>query len=555
MTLKYKIYSIILVALLVVGCGSVMKQVGQLTANLLTSKTSDLSVVSISAGFVRNMYSADVKTFEVEYLGENWREGANLVSVSFLKRDGVGMYTIDGKVFIDGTEIPHTANGFYGKWIDKNDISPKTIRIETVSGQVAEFSITPPPLIEIVSVNGKKSGMEIDLNSDLRLKMKSPQHDKNTEFSVSLVTKVMGINSFIESGIFKYKDDITLPAEIWKNPITPVPATSGANWLKVERFDTNLKVIKGVGASQIIGASIDVVPVSIKGEVETAFTGVVKDNGINIEETIAIKNGEMKVKMNKPNAFYGRPMSSGKTFALASFTVRATKLKQSKTDSSSSTLGGVKTTTTTTSTRTFPTLPDAFWDSYIDGLYVDLEKVLKSQYNIKLIPVENVLRAPSYQKLEAVTDENTIVEVEKSYKGTKNLIPTSFSSIVGNISSTFASDRVDAHLIRELGVDGLISVTIDLAMPWNTFTLSPVMSIQISGAPNGYKAGPTIFHQGTISGTGMPLDEAKMNAATMMDILPEVTRQKELMEALRQSFKMMEKKENELGYDAIWALK
>ncbi|MDC2889672.1 hypothetical protein [Psychrosphaera algicola] len=92
-------------------------------------------------------------------------------------------------------------------------------------------------------------------------------------------------------------------------------------------------------------------------------------------------------------------------------------------------------------------------------------------------------------------------------------------------------------------------------MPWNTFTLSPVMSIQISGAPNGYKAGPTIFHQGTISGTGMPLDEAKMNAATMMDILPEVTRQKELMEALRQSFKMMEKKENELGYDAIWALK
>ena len=549
----------VLFSLMFLSCGSVMKMTGKLAGSLLTQKTDDLSRTSVNVMFIRNMYPKAVNTAEVEYLGGDWHEGGNMVSVNFLKREGMGMYSIDGKVFIDGEEVPHFANGFYGKWIDKNDLSAKKIRIETSSGQVAEFIVTPAPPIEIVSVNGKKEGAEVNLKSDLTLQLKSPGATKDTEFSVALITNIMSIRAFMETGIFKYKNNITIPAAMWRNPVTQIAPVKGDNWLRVERFNLNIKPVKGVGASQIVGASIDCVPVKVTGELKETWVGTIANEGIRVSENLKTENGNMKIEISKPNAFLGRSMSSAKKFALVSFTVRATKLQQSRTKTSSSTTHGVyfdtKITTTTTTTHTFPELPDAYWDNLVNSLYSDFERVLKRNYDIVLIPVEQVKRAPSYKDLEAIQDNVSVVEVEKSYKGTKNLIPTTLSAIIDNVSSTFASDRIDSRLIRELGVDGIIAVTIDLEMPWEGFSLSPRMSLRISGPPNGYKAGPTIYQQGLISGNGLKLDKAKMNATHIMEILPNVIRQKELMQALDLGMKKLAEKEKEADYDLIWSFK
>ncbi len=544
-----------LISILLLGCGAVMKQVGNLAGSLLTGTTNDLNEAAVSVYFMRNVYPKATNDVAAEYFEESWQDGGNMVYVSLLNRDGVGMLKVDGQVIIDGEVVPHVKNGFYGKWLDPNDVSPKKVVIKTSTGQEVSFTVAPPPPIKIKSINGMRENAVIDITQPLDLELKAENQRPGEEISIALLGDIMGLHTFLEYGTFKYGDRLHLPAAMWKNALTPYVPTSGANWLRVERFNVTPTNVKGVGATQIIGQALDCVPVSVQGELEETWVGTVDGQTINISETLEKDDGFMQVKFNKPNAYYGRPMSSGKKFAVASFTVRATKLQQQRTSSSSSTIGNVTTTTTTTTTRTFPTLPDAYWENLVNKLYADFERVLKNNYSIELIPIEDVLRAPSYKALQPIEDKVSLVEVEKSYKGTKNLIPTTLSEILDDISTTFAWDRKDARLIRDLGVDGLIAVTIDLEMPWESFSLTPRMSIRISGPPNGYKAGPTIYLQGLVHGSGLPLDEAKMDADYVMDILPNVIRTNELMNALDLGFKKISKEEKSKSYDAIWSLK
>ncbi len=563
MTQKRVVSQIVLLIFMVflLGCGSVMKMTGKIAARLMTQKTADLSNGAVTVMFIRNMYPPETKTVDFDYIDPStWHDGANLVAIYTMKRKGIGMYSIDGKVTIDGEEATYFGNGAYGKWLDDDDLSPKTIRIETTAGKVYEFTVEPVPPIELVSVNGKKEDIEVDLRKPLSLEMRSPETTPNTEFSVALISNVMGVRTFLENGVFRYQDKITIPAVMWRNPMTPIAPVQGQNYLKVERFKINPRVVPGVGATQVVGVSYDWVPVTVTGKLEKTFVGTLDDQGLKFKKTIETPQGKIKVELTKPNAFWGRPLNSGKKFAVVSFVVRATKLRQTKTKQKTSEFyaGNYKITqtTTTTTTRTFPKLPDAYWENLVNSLYQDFEQRLTDVFNdITLVPIEKVLSAPSYKDLYPIKNQVSIVEVEKSYRGTKSLIPTNLSDMLKDISSTYASDRIDARLIRELGVDGIIAVTLDLEMPWEKFTLTPRMSIRIYGPPNGYKAGPTIYVQGTISGEGVPLEQAKMDADYMMDILPKVIRKKDLMNALEEGLIELSKREKQADYEKLWSLK
>ncbi len=524
---------------------------GSLVGSLMTKSTDNLGNAAIQVYFMRNVYPKATNVVEVDYFSETWQENGNMVFVSLLNREGMGFLTVDGTVSIDGTVVPHIKNGFYGKWVDKGDLSPKKVIIKTKTGQTAEFTVTAPDPIKIKSVNGKLDGAEVNVNSDLVLELESKGATKDTEFKVSMINDIMGISAFTDLGIFKYKNKITIPAAMWENSGSGMSPRDGENWLKVERFNVIPANVQGVGASQVLGMYIDCVPVTVTGEIDENVFGGSTNYGLQINEDLGEAEGNMHVNVTKPTAFLGRPMNSGKKFAMASFTVRATKLQQSRTSTSRS--GNI--ITTTTETKTFPKLPDAYWENLVNSLYADFERVLNNNYNMELIPIKDVLRAPSYNRLEPITDNVSVVEVEKSYKGTKNLIPTTLSAIVDNISTTFASDRIDAKLINELGVDGLISATLDLEMDWESAALSPRLSIRISGAPNGYIAGPTIYVQGVINGKGTDWDEARMEAEYVMEALPNTIRQKDLMKALDAALKKISAAEKDKGYNSLWSLK
>ncbi len=549
--INLKVLAIVSISLILLSCSTMMKMTGSLVGSLMTKSTDNLNNAAIQVYFMRNVYPKATNVVEVDYFSETWQENGNMVFVSLLNREGMGFLTVDGTVSIDGELVPHVKNGFYGKWIDKDDFSPKRVVIQTKTGQKAEFTVAPPEPIKIISVNGKSNRAEINVEKELVLELESPNTNKNTEIKIGMINNVMGILAFTDMGIFKYNNKLTIPAAMWENTGSNMAPRYGDNWLKIERFNVMPTNIKGVGASQVIGISLDCVPVNVTGEIDENIFGTSSNYGLQINEDLGEDEGSMHINVTKPTAFLGRPMKSGKKFAMASFTVRATKLQQSRTSESRS--GNM--IITTTETRSFPKLPDAYWENLVNNLYADFEQVLNNNYDMQLIPMEDVLKAPSYSRLEPITDNVSIVEVEKSYKGTKNLIPTTLSAIVDNISTTFASDRIDSKLIDELDVDGLISATLDLEMDWETAALSPRLSIRISGAPNGYIAGPTIYIQGVINGRGVDWDEARMEADYVMEALPNTIRQKDLMNALDTAFKKMSAAEKEKSYDALWALK
>ncbi|MTI87819.1 MAG: hypothetical protein FH748_07615 [Balneolaceae bacterium] len=534
-----------LVALIIAGTAVSCVQVGKIVGKLLTSSTDDLNEASTQVRFIRNTYPPETNTTEAGYF-ENWAEGRNAVTVNSFKRNGIGMLKIDGKVSANGETLPYVDNGAYGKFL--NDLTPQKIDIETTSGQSVSFEVAPIEAVSIKSINNGTN--EIDLTKDLVIELDENENTQHKNMRVMLLMKMMGARGWVDVANFKAKEKVVIPAEAFRH-LPGLNPEGGDSYLLIERYKIEPNIYENIGAAQVLSLSWDAKPVTVTNKVK-------QSNGLKVRGEIKDKKGTISYTATKPNAFLGRPFSQGKKFALTSLTIRATKLKQSRSKTSTSTSYysnyKVTTTTTRTETRKFPTLPDIFWDRLTNKMYKDILGTLNKNLNAEFIAVETVVEAPSYQQLQPIDDKITEVAVSQSYKGTKSLLPTTLPAIMSSISSTFASDRIDARLLRELDVDALVAVTVDLEMPWDEFSLSPRMSFRITGAPNGYIYGPTVFAEGVISGNGIELDEAKEYSVLNIDLLNEIIRQDMLIRAFDTSLKELKTQEQKQAYEKIWAL-
>ncbi|MCK9409516.1 MAG: hypothetical protein M0R68_10330 [Bacteroidetes bacterium] len=529
------------------GCAAL----GKLAAGMMTSTTSDLSVCAVQGMYISNLYPRETKTIEMDYVSNEWKPGRSGIAISFLKREGIGFFKIDGAVTMDGDTMQYLANGVYNAYFDKNNGKPKKISITTSTGQKAQFTIQAPKPVKLTEVNNASTNAAVDVTKDMVLEFGNVPNE-NAYIRVSMIINSIGIRSFSDIGVFKLSKKLTIPSAAFKNTLVSastngvVSIATGSNYVLVERFDVAAARIPGVGASQNVSMGWSWMPVTVSGDVSTS-------PGFSVEGKISSANGEMEYSANKPNAYYGKPLSKGKKFAITSLSVRGT-LYAAETSSSSSTAGNVTTTTTTTRTWQFPKVSVEYWDKVLDNLYKDISAVFKDEYGISIIPIEQVVTAPQYKELEEIKDEYSKVEISRSYKGTKNLLPTSLGNILKSISTTFASDRPDARLMRELGVDGLIAVTVDLAIPTDRseVTLAPRMAFRITGGPNGYIAGPTVYAQGVVhDAKGVPFAESEFKD---INALNTIIRKEDLIAALKKVLKEQEAKEKELGYTAIWNL-
>lgn len=529
-----------------------MKSIGKLAGNLLTSTTDDLSTLSMQVIYMQNLYPSEAETIETEYFGF-WEPGMDMTGVMFLKKEGIGMSKIDGSVKIDGVDTEHVANGFYGGIVEKNSGS-HSVDIQTVTGGVAKLTAEPIEPIEIVTINGVPKGevAEVSMDEDLVLELNHPQGG-TSDFYVAILGKVMGIRGFNEIGYFKSTDKIVIPKEAFKHTATTgYKFEEGNNFLLVQRTTEKIVNLPDVGAAQVISGAMDWSPISLAGDQKT-FLGIGVDE-YNAKYQTKTKD-DFKVDANKPNAFWGPPLSHPKKLAMASFVVRATQLKQSKTSVSTRTSGNVKTTTTTTTTKTFPKVPDAYWDQLVNEFYAKFEAALLAEMNIELVPIEETMKASQYQNLFAIEDTVSEEIVVKPYKDCKLLLPTTFSEMWSTRTSTFPNDKPEVKLMKELDVDGIISVTVDCAMAWDDFSLSPRMSFRIDGPTNGWKVGPTTYANGLITGPGQGIDETNTDAKGIVDQLNKIMNVDRVVELFQESMAGLKADEQGKGYEKIWALK
>ncbi len=545
MTKKNKWITIPLIFLGLFGCA----QIGKLVGGLLTGSTADLKSVSMIAQHIGNSFTPEMGLTAGDYMPEGWKGGESFVAITFLDRDGVGLSKIDGVVKNEAGPLNYIGLGSYGRFIEGGE---EQISVSTTSGQSSTFKLTPQLPVKIKSIAGGSN--QVDRSKDLVIELENPAGHENTMIRVMVLMDIAGVTDWAELGHYKSADIITVQKEDFKHPAVIDNLVGGVregeSWLAVERYSMRSNVPKEFGAAQIRSIYSDYQKVTVSEEPDDVITGAFVYEDIN----------NFKVDVNKPNAYTGKPIGSAKKFAIASFAVRATKLKQvrksTSTSSSSYYSGGYKVTTTTTvtttRTRKFPELPKEHWDNLTTELYNEFVQKLKSIYNIELIPIEQVTSAENYKLLFPIEESMSEAAYTGTYGGTKNLIPTTLGEIISSASSTFASDRPDARLIKELNVDGIIAVTVDFEMPWfddlDEVKLNPRMAFRITGGAFGYNFGPIVYAQGVISGEGEPFDGENLT----IDFLEKTIRKKELMDAFGKSFLKLKAEESRLGYDKVW---
>jgi hypothetical protein len=471
--------------------------------------------------------------------------------------------------------------------------------METTSGQKAQLTIKPALSVKILS----PSKDEVDLEKDLTVKFKNPPGCENTGIHLYVFSKpTVTQNGWTGIDYFKSADQITIPAAIVLHSRGGFKVTD--SYLLAERYSLETPEVPGIGEVRLLSLAWDYSPFKAKNlgsapsptQKEKDGVSTATGAGISINSKEG-KGSDAKMAYNIHNYGYAtniRPLKQAKKLAVIGFTVRATALNQEQTHNWTTTNTSVtyeehydhtnKITTTTTTNwsetvkKQFPEFPKEYWDNLTEELYKGFEQSMKAQ-GIEIIPVEKVLQSVSYKDFPGVPDTLTVEAYSSSYKGLKNIFGGGFTKSV--LASAFGSPQ--RRLMKELGVDGTVTVNVDMAMPWEAkTTLMPKFDYSILGNVNGYETFPCAYAQGSIRGDGVDIkkltetkevDEVKTSTKDGIvtevktgkkkkaqyythDALEQVIRKDEIYKELGESLSRMKDEEDKSGYfNELWKLK
>lgn len=541
------------------------EKLGDFTGNLLTAKTDVLDNVAVTISVINGMYDMRTKTSETKYFPEGSTEGDNAVSVTFFKNGGTGLYNVKGEVLCDGKPMESVGMGSYLMAFKEPWQGSKKITIKTEKGDEAEFIVESVPEIEILNINNDKILPIIDLAEDMTLEYTNPPGTDGTEVNAGLLTDIMGVRTFNNFANFPAKKtSVTIPKEAFSHLTTSGQlgagqVNKGANWFCVERVKKTEKSQLGpeqkpgkIPAVTILQKSYSSWPVIVKGKQEDGVVSQLNFSGKYSEDKIGFE-------VHKPNAHTGIPFSRASKFGLISLTVKGSLYSQKTSTSSSSwTVGNTRYTQTTTTTTTleFPQLPDQHWDNMMDGFYKQLTTLFQSKFNVGFIDVDKVTAASNYNTLFSDDEINTYTKIARTYKNTKRSNPKGLGEIFKNLSSSKSSETPLNMMMRELGVDGLVSAEIDLQIAAdknNHVVLIPRINFSIRGIDETKDNRNGTYAEGTITfRNGIPFNGDAVRADA--NSLVKVCNIDQMLACLEYMLTNLQAKEVAMGYDKIWSI-
>lgn len=537
------------------------ERIGKMTGDLLTSKTSDLKLTVAKPTYYCGVFPMSVGTTESKLMPENTVEGDHVVSVSFFKNEGAGLYKILGDVKCNGEPMTYLGLGSYVHSSSTPYPSAPKIEITTETGDKASFVLESIPEIKLLKVNGESSLPLVDVSEDLEIEIFNPVGAEKTHIKVSLLADAMGVRVFnhfadFESGAAGVRK-IKIPKSALANPETAGQLNvgnynKGENMILLERIlvteNDKLSATQQKGnihSAELKYVSCASMPVIVKGR---------QEGGLNfgLRVTGYAPNTSFGFDFSKPNATTGLPLSLGSKFGLTSLTLEGTTFKQT---SNTSTSYGYNCTRTTITTYTFqfPQLPNEHWDFVMETLYNSVVKLFKEKYKIDFVPVEKVTGTSQYQTLYPVPEKNTKSVIQTSYKNTLRTSPQKISEILGSKSSNQTTDVPIVNMMKEADVDGLVSMYLTLTVGGNKdgkVILSPQLHISINGRDESNKNKQGTYVVGLLNGSGMPFngEAVKKDKRALLDAI----NIPELIQALDYALATTKRKEIEFGYDAIW---
>lgn len=540
------------------------EKLGGLTGSLMTGKAEDLSLTAPTISLISGMYDPATKTSESKYFPEGSQEGSHAMFITFMKNEGMGMLKIEGEVQCEKEEMEYVGMGSYGKLFDTPLSSSKTINITTVTGDKASFTLEPVPEIEIISINGDEIFPILDLKEDFKIKVSHPEGSEGTTIRIGLISGVAGataVNNFAE---FKATgNEVTIPKESFSNmeysgKLGTGQFEKGLTYLVVTREKiTENSAIKPENLSGNTGK------VKFKSVAYGSRQVVVKgrqENGIITEVKFSGRyKDKLAYSIYKPNATKGIPLSRASKFGLASLSISGETFRQETSSGSSSyTSLGTRYTKTWSRTTTyeFPQLPENHWEAAMGAFYKTFESSLGSNFSISFIDVDKLTANKNYGAFFSGNEYLNKKGISKSYRNTMFTTPTSFYELWANRSSSQSAENPSLMLMKELELDGLVSIQISFdigADKDDKIVLIPKVNFSVKGVDETRNYAQGTYAEGYITyKVGIPYNENRIK--TDPTYLAEILNVEEIMANITFMLQALQEKEQELGFDKIWSI-
>jgi len=541
------------------------EKLGNFTGNLLTAKTDQLGNIAPVITLVSGIYDLRTNTSETKYYPEGTCEGDYAVSVSLFKQEGTGLLNLKGEVLCNGEPMDYIGLGSYLTILPDRVQEPVRIEIKAENGDQASFLITPVSEIEILSVNDDMILPIIDLNEDMIIEYSNPDSSERSTVYAGLLTDIMGVRAVNQFADFPAGHNrVTIPKETFSNlaisgKLNAGNINKGENFLILERQvkteKSQLDPEQNPGnlpAVTIVAKAYASMPVVVKGRQEEGVITALNFSGKFSEEKIGFE-------AFKPNAQTGIPFSRGSVFGLASLTLKG-RLYHKETHSSTSewTVGNTRYTQTTTWTTIleFPQLDDIYWDNMLSELYRQVTNLFQERFGISFTDVSVVTGTSQYHTLFTDAEVNSYTRISRTYQGTRRMQPRSLGEVLSNISSAKSSETPLNMMMREAGVDGLLSMDINLdiaADKKNRVVLIPSINFSIIGTDEQKDYRNGTYANGTIRFiSGIPFNEEVVGSDPNSLVM--VCNENQMITCMDYMLTNLQAKEIELGFDKIWSI-
>ena len=497
-----------------------MNIISKVAGGLIKAKPkSDLQKVALAVNYASNLIPQSQIDFATKTPG--WETCGEGVSVYFLNYEGIGLTDTDGAVKINGTTLKKAGMGTYFQGYGSDKRGNQTVEVTSSNGDKVVVNLEPAAPLEIVSINGVEKGGDIiiDGTKDITIELKGGDADPDSELYVEFIISAMSLK--VQSHLFPSKatNTIVIPKESFKNfENSPLPIIK-KNTIAVTRVKHQLVYNTDAGVLQKTSTFSDFTAVLMKGDIvggNILKNSLSKDKNTKASAKFSTVEGEYNVKINKGNPFTHPPVDKMKNIGISSFVVRGNLFKKKTTTTTKTTHGFQTKTITTTKTtikKWFPELTDDTWQALVNKLYDKFSNSL-NQMGMNVISVDKITNANAYSEMKPILDTVTATFIEKGAYGTKRLIRTGAIDYIKDITTTFPADRTNEKIIKQLNLDGLIAVTIDLDFDIESAGLNPVIKIAAFSPNVTYRMAGKYFEMDFSTKAKSLKDAGKYNTLT-----------------------------------------
>jgi len=519
----------------------VTKMVGNLAGELggSVAETPNLDDVDVLASVGTNIFPKDLGLATNDFLKGEWIDNGDFTMLMLSSPNGFQFFKYAGTIKLNGKELKHQSFGIHTA-VEAPNSGNKKISFEKNGVEEGSFTVPPPSKnIQLISINGAKSSVNIDLTKDVVLELANFSTIPESLIRVDIVTSIIGMRSLTMAAYVKPAAKVVIPAAAFRNLETQNKGTGFKNsYLMV----SDQQLVKSVAQSGVFKEPVIAVTGSNAGMWVNVTNSPEIAKGITFSDIEKVNGSELEVSVKKLNAAYAMPLSFAKKIAVASMSIQGTtQLYESKTNN--------WTKTETTKSIDFPQIPEEWLQEVLAGMYAQFTQATAAVSNGQVLPESAIPSAPSYELVQNFfKDEmNTADQFLTVYKNLNPIKPLTSSSM-----RLFGENA----LLKETSADALLKVSIALQLSYDGKpAMTPYLTVEMDGVSNGgFRSfvGNTKYFSITIKGAPYIIKKGK---SLTKDELAKIVQTNDLATAYKNALINLKDKEAAIGdYEIVWKL-